>query len=140
MKKKIVRKDESSRVVLKSVVVGHFAMWAVRQSPYLFPEELGKGIAEFDKTLHSNIEAGIETLIATTYKELKENIENTIANSKIISSWNVPKKGSGGPVFVSAYSCPKQDYDIVDLDALARNIAQSVWLELIYDDEGLNHE
>jgi hypothetical protein len=135
MKKKMVRKDTLSRIVLKSVVVGHFAMWAVRQSPYLLPEELEKGIEEFDKTLHSNIEAGNETLIETTYRDLKGNIENTISNSKIISSWNVAKKGSG-PVFASAYSTPKPDYDFIDLDALVRNIAQSVWLEIVYADGG----
>jgi hypothetical protein len=139
MKKKIERKDTSSRTVLKSVVVAHFAMWAVRQSPYLLPEELDKGIEEFDLQLHSNIIAGIVTLIESTYSDLRGNIENAIRNSKIISSWNVPKKGSGR-VFVTAYSHPKPDYDFIDLDALARNITDSVWLELCYDDEGLNHE
>lgn len=135
MKKNLVWNDTLSRIVLKNVVVGHFAMWAVRQSPYLLPEELDKGIEEFDKQLHSNIKAGNVTLIETTYSDLKGNIENAISNSKIISSWNVSKKGSG-PVFVSSYSEPKPDYDFIDLDALSRNIAQSVWLELFYDDGG----
>ena len=133
MKQKLVWEDKSSRVVLKSVVVGHFAMWAVRQSPYLLSDNLDKGIEEFNKYLIYTINACNERLIETTYRELKDNIRKAITKSDIISSWNIAKKGSG-PVFVSAYSKPKSDYDFIDLDALARNIAQSVWLELCYDD------
>jgi predicted oxidoreductase len=133
MKQKLVWEDKSTRVVMKSVVVGHFAMWAVRQSPYLLPDNLDKGIEEFDKYLIYTINTCNEYLIEATYTELKDNIKRAITKSDIISSWNVAKKGSG-PVFVSRYSKPKSDYDFIDLDALARNIAQSVWLELCYDD------
>lgn len=133
MKKKLVWKDPSRRVVSKSVVVGHFAMWAVRQSPYLLPEGLDKGIKEFDGCLVFKETIGHEELIETTYTDLKGKIEDAISNSSMISSWNVAKKGSG-PVFVSIYSEPEPDYDIIDLDALARNVAQSVWLELCYDE------
>jgi predicted oxidoreductase len=133
MKQKLVWNDKSSRIVSKSVVVGHFAMWAVRQSPYLLPDNLDKGIEEFDKYLIYTVNACNEYLIETTYTELEDNIRKAITKSDIISSWNIAKKGTGN-VFVSTYSKPKPDYDFIDLDALARNIAQSVWLELCYDD------
>jgi hypothetical protein len=133
MKQKLVRKDISRKVILKSAVVGHFAMWAVRQSPYLLPENLDKGLKEFDKNLISNVNACNEYLIETTYTELEDNIKKALTKSDIISSWNIAKKGSGS-VFVSAYSTPKPDYDFIDLDALTGNIAQSVWLELCYDE------
>jgi hypothetical protein len=137
MKKKIVGKEKLSRIVLKRVVVGHFAMWAVRLSPYLLPAGLEKGIEELDEQLHSNIRAGDEQLIETTYADLRENIRNAISNSKTIASWNVAKMGTG-PVFVSAYSHPEPDHDYIDLDAMARNIAQSVWSELFCDDRGFH--
>ena len=134
MKKKLVWEDTSTRVVLKSVVVGHFAMWVVRQSPYLLPENLDNGIKEFNESLIFKKNLGDEELIKTTYYDLKGKIRDAILNSGIISSWNIAKRGRG-PVVVSCHSYPKSDYDFIDLDALARNIAQSVWLELS-DDEG----
>lgn len=125
-------KDKSNRIVLKRVVAGHFAMYAVRQSPYLFPEQLEKGIEAFNKYLIPSDKVCSEDFIETTYTELRDNIRNAITNSDIITSWSIAKKGTGN-VFVSAYSKPKPDYDCIDLDALARNIAQSVWLELCYN-------
>lgn len=135
MKKKLVWKDISTRVVLKSVVIGHFAMWAVRQSPHLLPKDIEKGIEELNEHLVSNIETTEEELIETTYTNLEENLRKAISNSNTISSWNIAKKGTGN-AFISAYSKPKSDYDFIDLDALVRNIAQSIWLELSYNDGG----
>ena len=132
MKKKLVWKDTSTRVVLKSVVVGHFAMWAIRQSPYLFPESLDEGINEFNECLVFKKKIGDAELIETTYTDLKGKISDAISNTNIISSWNIAKKRRGS-IMVSCYSYPKLDYDFIDLDALARNIAQSVWLELRSD-------
>jgi hypothetical protein len=131
MKKKLVWKNTSNRVVLKSVVVGHFAMWAVRQSPYPVPEELVKGIEEFSQARGFGNDEHLET----TFANLQMIISDALSKSAIISSWNVAKKGAG-IVFVSTYSEPKPDYDYIDLDALARNIAQSVWLELFYNEGG----
>lgn len=110
-KKKLVWKDESERAVIKSVIIGHFGMWAIRQSPYLYPDNLDKGIKEFDNTISEVVSFNNVTEdYLTTYNELKENICTAISKiNTILSS--------------------------IDLDALARNIAQSVWLELCYDNE-----
>lgn len=133
MKKNLYGEDTSTRVVLKSVVIGHFAMWAVRQSPYRMPENLDKGIKEFNEGLVFKKNLGDEELIETTYYDLEGKISDVISNSGIISSWNIAKRRRG-PVIASGFSYPKSDYDFIDLDALARNIAQSVWLEVCYDD------
>lgn len=133
MKSRIVWKDKSKRIVLKSVLIGHFAMWAVRQSPYLSPNDLDTGIEEFNENFVSSTKIGNADIIETTYIELEDNIKNAISYSDTISSWNIAKKGAG-PIFVSMYSEPKPDYDFIDLEALARNIAQSVWLEISYND------
>ena len=119
---------KTPQTILKKVLIGHFAMWAVRQSPYLLPENLDKSIQEFDKHLISNIKIGDEDLIEATYTDLSKNIKDAISKSSTILSWNVAKMGSGS-VFISPYSKVKSDYDFIDLDALARNIAQSVWRE-----------
>lgn len=130
---KIAGKDKTSRVVLKKMVVGHFAMWAVRQSPYLLPESLEDGIKEFNECFVFKKKIGNDEFTETTYRDFKEKITDTISNSDKISSWNIAKMGRG-PVVVSCYSYPKADYDFIDLDALARNIAQSVWAEILYND------
>lgn len=131
MRKKLVWKDRLERVVLKSVVVGHFGMWAIRQSPYLLPEELEKGIEEFSQAQGF----GNEPLLETTCANLEKIVADAISKSAVIASWNVAKKGTG-MVFVSRYDKPEQDCDFIDLDALARNVAHSVWLEIFYDAGG----
>ena len=127
--KKVVWGDTSNRVIVKSVLIGHFGMWAIRQSPYLLPKELEKSIQEFSQLLEFDDTA----FIKTTYINLEKIVGDAILKSGIITSWNVPKKGTGN-VFVSRYDKPEPDYDFIDLDALARNVAHSVWLEIFYDD------
>ena len=147
MKKRLVRKDISKRTILRSVLIGHFGMWAIRQSPYLVPNRLKEGIYDFAETLKPYMSNSAETVgkgnvasvngpdyIEGTYTELKKCIEGAISKSDVIRSWNRSKKGDVTSVFVTAYSGPHPDYDFIDLDALARNIAQSVWLETCYDD------
>ena len=129
MIKKIVWKDKAPRGVLKSVVIGHFTMWAIRQSPYLLPEKLHDAVEEFNRALDLN---GV--YMELTYLELRKRVSAAISNSDIILSWNIAKSGHSGPVFISRYGDPEPDDDFIDLDAMARNIAQSVWLEVCYDD------
>ena len=136
MKKKLVWQDTSKKVVLKSTIMGHFAMWAVRQSPYLYPRDVHEGIEEFSDALNGVAEDIREHhCIKTTCNGLKEIVCQAISESKTVGSWNVPKKGQPQAfVAVDRYSEPDPDYDIIDLHALARNIAHSIWLELCYDD------
>ena len=129
--KKLAWQDTSTKGVLKNTVVGHFAMWAVRQSPYPFPGNISKGIAEFDAV----IDFGEDWYKETTCKELEQLVCDAISKSDTVVSWNSPKKGELPEfVFVDGYSEIDPDYDIIDLHALARNVAHSVWLELCYDD------
>ena len=130
IKKKLVWKDKTERTLLKSTVVSHFAMWAVRQSPYMYPENLEKGIEEFNHMLDSD-----NGFIETTCKELEESVCAAIAGCETVMSWNNAKDGSQDQfVFVSRIDKPAPDHDIICVHALARNIAHSVWLELCYDD------
>ena len=127
--KKLVWHDKKARCFSKISVIGYFACWAVRQSPYLMPENLEQGIEEFSKGLSRYIEFPIMTL-----KELREIIDIAIKNSPIIRAWNVPKKGNPRFGVCSRYDRPKPDYDFIGLDALARNISHSVWLDILYSD------
>ena len=132
MKTKLAWKDKSKRWVSKGIVIGHFTMWAVRQSPWDVPYGLEKSIKEFD----AGLEFGIDGLIETTYTELKKIVRDAIDTSDTILTWNVPKSRKAGMVFVTRLDGPAAEDDSTDLDALVRNIAQSVWLELFYDAGG----
>ena len=134
-KKLLVWQDPSTRGVLKSTVISHFAMWAVRQSPYLYPAELRHGIEEFNTAL----DYGSENYCETTCNDLKADICTAISKSDTIKAWNVPKVSKvDGAIWVTRGSNPIADHDIIDLHALSRNIAHSVWLETCYDDGFFN--
>lgn len=134
MKSKLVWQDGIKRVVLKSTVLAHFTMWAVRQSPYLYPEKLAKGIEEMSIALGMDVSYG-GGFIETTCTGLGRIVRDSIELCVTVQSWNDAKDGSTEPyIFTTRYGEPHPDSDIIGLDALARNIAHSVWLELCYDD------
>lgn len=128
MREILVWKDKAIRCVSKSMVVGHLAMWAVRQSPYLTPDSLSAGIREFSNGFKA------EEFDHMDLADLKGRIKAAIESSPIVLSWNNSKKGKHEIVFVSRFSEPHPDYDFIDLGALAGNVGRSVWLENLYDD------
>jgi len=124
----LVWQDRKKRVVSKFTIIGHLAMWAVRQSPYGYPKNLKKGLREFEDNYTP------PDYQEMTIKQLQVFIAEAIEKSPTIKSWNNPKKGKHTMVFTSRYNSIKPDYDFIDLSALGRNIKHSVWLEEMYDD------
>ena len=131
----LVWQDKKKRVVSEHTVIGHFAMWTVRQSPYGYPKNLKKGLIEF-KDNYAPPEYQKMSI-----KQLQVFIASAIEKSPTIKSWNNPKKGKHTMVFTSRYNSVKPDYriagtflDFIDLTALGRNTGHSVWLENMYDD------
>lgn len=124
----LVWQDKKKRCVSLNSVIGHLAMWAVRQSPYGFPKNLDKGLKEFRKAYKP------PEYQKMTIKQLQTFITEAISKSPIIVSWNNPKKGKHTMVFTSRYDTIKPDYDFIDLTALGRNTGHSVWLENMYND------
>ena len=107
--------DQEKLYVLKSTVVGNFANWVVRQSPVERPWDLPQGISEFTENLIIGDGQGGECTCAF----LRKQVDVAIKESPTVVSWNDTPPG----------------VDFIDLDALARNIAHSVWLETLYDNE-----
>jgi len=127
----LVWQDTTIRLVSKEQVVGYFAMWAVRQSPYLIPDALTDGIQE----LHDNLDFDGNDYKKFTCATLKPIVCAAIHNSKTVMSWNTPKNDDASNyIFVSRYDQPLPDHDVIDVFALARNITHGVWLELCYAD------
>jgi len=120
--------DDKSFWVMRSTVIGAFAQAAVRQSPYICPVFIASGIRQFNAGLIC------DDCFETNCQELRDLVREIIEKCPIVQGWNKPKKGKQTVVFVSRHEQPQPDYDFIDLNAMARNIAHSVTLEEKYND------
>ena len=115
--------DDDLFMTSRSAVLGTLACCAVRQSPYTYPDNLAQGLAEFRNEL-------LVEHFETSYVKLRKQIREMIDKCPMILDWNKPRKDEHTIVFCSR---PAFDYDFIDLDALARNVAQMVTLEAKYN-------
>lgn len=118
--------DNTSFMTSRSAVLGALASWSVRQSPYLYPDNLEKGLLEFDSVFVADDHFEINC------NALRNQIYTVIDKCPTILGWSVPKKGRHITVFCSRYDQPHPDYDFIDLSALARNVAHTITLEEKY--------
>ncbi len=123
--------DDQTFLTSKEEILGTLACWVVRQSPYIIPDNLQEGLFEFwgefdgnDNDLFADI-----TFFETNCNDLRGRIRETFEMCTIVLKWNVAKLGN---VFVSGCHKPEPDYNSIDLDALARNVAHSITLEAKY--------
>jgi hypothetical protein len=131
---KKLREDDKTRwVVDEKMLLGHIAMWAIRQSPYLCPINLGGALS----LLKSCIDVdpfnlwtkGVPSLKMAhfTFYELEKYLSLEIKSNGYCADWNKPKISTG-----KVGNCnDNPDYDFIDLDALCRNIAGSICNEII---------
>lgn len=112
----------------KNAVVGAIANWAVRQSPYVCPDNLESAIKEAHERFPDN-----EEYFETDCRCLELALRDLFERVPDIMAWNKAKKGDAEYVFVSRYGGPKPDYDFIDLSALAANVAHSITLAAMYD-------
>lgn len=112
-------------------VVGHMAHWALRQHPYGRPDGL------FDVTDALTAAAqewpeGVQTLRMMWVdgcRPIEAWLRSALRDHPALTQWNTPKSGHTGNVFVSRHSGPRAEDDFIDIDALLRNVAMSVWKE-----------
>ncbi len=117
--------------IFRSSIVGAFAMWACRQSPYGCPDGLEnvckylyaslKSCADWDKT-DGMVECSLCDINKWLYEILYEQgIEE-------FDAWNRCKKGDTPNIqFSSRFdSAPDPDRDFIDLDALLHNVCLSI--------------
>ncbi len=131
--KKMIQKmpeiwDDARFPTSRNAVLGQLAQCAVRQTPYLVPTDLGLAIEEMAYAI-----SGFEEYFYTSCQSLHELIRRSFDECPAIQAWNVPKKGNHQMVFVSRFETPDPDYDFIDLDALARNVAHGITLQEKYD-------
>ena len=116
-------------------ISGSFAKWAVKQSPYVVPDNLSEAIELVYNFARSwNDAAFAPHLIKMTCHEIHVRLEAFFKNTKIIEAWNRLKsdKELSFDVNDKYRSWNEQEYDIIDLGALARNISCDLTLEDVY--------
>jgi hypothetical protein len=114
-------------------LLGALAQWAIQQSPYLCPDNLQQALEEFDLASPYDRTSFAGSIFETSCKGLIPFVRGLFEACPTILAWNNPKIGRHTVVFVSRDSQPGPDYDFIDLDALARNIAHSVTVANKYD-------
>jgi hypothetical protein len=123
-----------------SSIEGHLAMWAVRQSPYHYPEKLDVVLKAFR---HLVLEAKIfdkHEMAQLSGDEVESLLRNFLKYIPDYWAWNERKNGNQSPYqFVDRYSpTPDPDDDIIDLGALVRNTRVSLIRECERDRESDN--
>jgi hypothetical protein len=111
--------DDSTFYTSRSAVIGELANWAVRQSPYVVPAGLEHALREF------RLAFSAEEYFETDCKTLFGKIRLAFDVCPSVLDWNNAKIGEGA-------GRRQADYDFIDLDALARNIAHSITLSEKY--------
>lgn len=112
-------------------VCGALVKWAVRQSPYLVPDNLGEAAKQFADNFVVGLLPDDDEYFRTNCSALGRLVYQTFEKCPLIQAWNSPKVGNHTIAFVTRYSEPSPDYDFIDLDALARNVAHDLTMEAV---------
>lgn len=110
-------------ICLPKELAGVFAMWAVRQSPYLAPDNLEQAIFEF----MAGFDCTKPMFEWEHTLEFSQAVLDSITKSPVCLSWNERKNGRDGMGFSSRYGQPHPDDDFIDLHALQMNICRTIF-------------
>lgn len=129
---------EEQRSILLTELQGAVAKWAVRQSPYPYPQGLDGVLEKVTAAVLANLhrpEAGMPEVLshygtvmlfgaAETFGAL---LDRHLLPLEEVQAWNQRRNGNTAPFgFVSATRGPAPDDDFIDLDALRRNILEEL--------------
>lgn len=123
--------------LFRNSVVSAFAYWVIKQSPYLIPKKIKSVLNSFKKyiEIYFNKPDAIDGMVEFSYKELQWMLsEKQFESIPEIEKLNHSKKESGLAFnSVSRYHKMKQDYDFVDLGALAKNVFYMIIKEYLIE-------
>jgi hypothetical protein len=139
-------RDDAPRWWKLDHVVGAFAMWAVRQSPYDVPDELRENCVLLGEQLKGRISEAFsdedrmglldEFWFRASHDWIHDALLELFEKIPGIRRWNERKNGSRSPLgFSDRYSRPDSDDDFIDLHALARNVSHTLIAETLIDED-----
>lgn len=116
-------------------IIGSFAKWAIKQSPYLYPDKLITVIKKLSDHIEIYFAPENSTCGMRKFQilELEDFIEGNLKTIPEFLEWNNRKNGIQGHAVITRYSSGKgynPDNDFVDLDALYGNITHDIYLEI----------
>lgn len=127
-------------VYSQNMIVGHFAMWAVRLSPYPVPDELETVLDALGRYIRSRFTTDDKCeekfMFKSNERDLKTTLDSFISNSMNILKWEVNDVGDED----SYMSCPPCDKvkvvdGFIDLNSLLGNVCDSIHRELKSNEE-----
>ena len=125
------------RITYKKAILGAFACWAVRQSPYDCPENLETVIRYLGACLQKSVcwdDDGYAKLSLANIAKLLHDIL-LVDIIPEFESWNMPKiADSSHTLYVDMNSKVDSDRDFIDLNALVNNVCISIRDERREDD------
>lgn len=128
-----VGEDIDSRWMGVAHVLGEVASWAIRQHPYHEPPMLVHVLRNLKIGLLSDPQVDDEGFAILTPAGLEAKLRTYLWPIEDFLAWNRPRSGDRNGaqyVFHTRDSKPRREDDIVDLDALVRNVVLSVFREL----------
>jgi hypothetical protein len=129
-----MKKTDQKHLMMLNCIMGHIAMWAVRQSPYHSPDGLLDVLAKFKKNCGGRFDKNGRAQM--TYRELETMLNTVLLKIPQFLQWNERRNGNQAPFgFSSRYDQPHPDDDFIDLGALTRNVRMSVQREYERDDQ-----
>jgi hypothetical protein len=118
--------EKKDRWTFRTEIVGQFAMWACRQSPYGVPDGLENVCKYLHAALKSCTDWGTHGMAECSLCEINRWLYEILDDQGVaeFDAWNRCKKGETPTLaFASAMDGPRDpDYDFIDLDALLHNV------------------
>jgi len=121
--------------IFRKEIVSVFAMCAIRQSPYVWPDDLEKVVKYLDACLTKSVDWEIkesenDALTQLSLSDISKLLYSILyeQNFQPFDKWNKSKIDIDQEIsFVSICDVPKQaDYDFMDLDALLNNVCITI--------------
>ena len=120
-------KDHNVLITIKDII-GYMACWAVRQHPYGRPDKLFD-VTDILSNSANNWDIGPPSLkmkYFDCWQAIEEWLYETLQDNPILTEWNT-SRNKNTLVFTSVYNTANKEDDFIDIDALIRNVALSVW-------------
>ena len=121
---------KNSVLITHKEVIGYMALWAIRQHPSGRPEGLFD-VTDTITTAAQDWPEGVPSLrmfYVDCWQDIENWLEKTLKDHPVLAQWNTPRNGHTTQTLpLSLYFSPQAEHDFIDIDALLRNVALSVW-------------
>lgn len=123
--------EVEKRIVTINEICGYLAMWVFRQHPYHSVEHVDSAGAKLRVAAATEGFTPKELPMKefNSQLQIEDFLRIVLYNSPETLAWNSRRNGNKSEFsFLSRYDAPAPEDDFIDIDALFRNVATSVWV------------